>query len=103
MLRHAHAEAALESSRSRVRRYTLIPTEGLGAFFQDFDRGEAVVGIARVTRLRTGDVHEAELYRIKVQLIRHFVHHAFPGPLGFLLVIAARRAGARGVGAVRAP
>ncbi len=81
----------------------LLPSEGLGAFLQHLDGGHRIVGIARVARLQTGDVHQAELDRVDSERVRHFVHHVFPGPLGFLLDVAARRAGARCVGAVGAP
>src|SRR5580658_5060755 len=104
MLGHPYAKAAFESSwRSAWLRIALVPSKSFCALLQNFDGWERIVWIARVSRLGPGDVHETELDRVESESFGHLIHHAFPGPLGFLLVVAAGGAGPWGIGFVSAP
>ncbi len=104
MLGHAHAEAPLIAAGSAARLcVAFVPSESFRAFLKYLDGREAVVGVARVAGFGARDVHETEFDGIKSDDFGHLVHHAFPRPFRFLLVVTPRRAGTRGVGFVSAP
>ena len=104
MLGHAQAESALESSGLAARDgIALLPSECLGAFPQHLHRGHRFVRMERVTRSQLRHVHHAVLHGIDAKGVGHFVDHVFPGPLRFLLDVAAGRTGAWRVRAIGGP
>ena len=104
VLRHAQAEPPLESSWCAAgNSVPLVPTECLGSLFQYLYRGQCFVRMARIAGLELRDVHPPELDGIESKRLGHFVHHDFPRPLRFLLVVTPGRTGPVRIRPVGAP